>query len=61
LGLDTRPVRAEGHVLSAGVDGKPATLDLESIWGRNVSITTGLVGTSSTPTLLAVCRQQRAS
>jgi threonine dehydrogenase-like Zn-dependent dehydrogenase len=31
---------------------KPATLHLESLWIRNVTITTGLVDTFSTPTLL---------
>ena len=32
--------------------GKPATLHLEELWIRNVTITTGLVDTSSTPALL---------
>ena len=32
--------------------GTPATLHLESLWSRDVTITTGLVDTSSTPTLL---------
>ena len=32
--------------------GEPATLHLEDLWIRNVTITTGLVDTSSTPTLL---------
>jgi len=34
------------------VHGAPATLHLERIWDRNLTITTGLVDTSSTPTLL---------
>jgi len=35
-----------------GVHGKPATLHLEGLWIKNVTIRTGLVDTYSTPTLL---------
>ncbi|WP_020658872.1 zinc-dependent alcohol dehydrogenase family protein [Amycolatopsis benzoatilytica] len=45
-------VRPGGHVANIGVHGKPATLHLERLWIRNVTITTGLVDTSSTPMLL---------
>jgi alcohol dehydrogenase len=48
----TRMVRPGGHVANVGVHGKPATLHLESLWIKNVTITTGLVDTYSTPTLL---------
>jgi alcohol dehydrogenase len=48
----TRLVRPGGHVANIGVHGKPATLHLEDLWIRNVTVTTGLVDTSSTPTLL---------
>jgi len=48
----TRMVRPGGHVANVGVHGKPATLHLENLWIKNVTITTGLVDTSSTPTLL---------
>jgi alcohol dehydrogenase len=34
------------------VHGKPATLHLEDLWIRNLTITTGLVDTYSTPRLL---------
>ncbi|HEU5470807.1 MAG TPA: zinc-dependent alcohol dehydrogenase family protein [Actinophytocola sp.] len=50
--LCAKLVRAGGHVANVGVHGKPATLHLEDLWIRNVTITTGLVDTSSTPTLL---------
>ena len=50
--LCTRLVRPGGHVANIGVHGKPATLHLEQLWSRNVTITTGLVDTWSTPTLL---------
>ena len=50
--LCAKLVRPGGHVANVGVHGKPATLHLEKLWIRNVTITTGLVDTSSTPTLL---------
>jgi alcohol dehydrogenase len=50
--LCARLVRPGGHVANVGVHGKPATLHLEDLWIKNVTITTGLVDTYSTPTLL---------
>lgn len=50
--LCTRLVRAGGHVANVGVHGKPVTLHLEELWIRDITITTGLVDTYSTPTLL---------
>jgi len=47
-------VRPGGHVANIGVHGRPATLHLESIWSKNLTITTGLVDTYSTPTLLTM-------
>jgi alcohol dehydrogenase len=48
----TELVRPGGHVANIGVHGQPAVLHLESLWIKNVTITTGLVDTYSTPTLL---------
>jgi alcohol dehydrogenase len=45
-------VRPGGHVANIGVHGKPATLHLEDIWIKDLTITTGLVDTNSTPTLI---------
>lgn len=45
-------IRPGGHVANIGVHGEPATLHLEELWIKNVTITTGLVDTYSTPTLL---------
>jgi alcohol dehydrogenase len=45
-------VRPGGHIANIGVHGQPATLHLENLWTRDVTITTGLVDTYSTPTLL---------
>ncbi|WP_225829917.1 zinc-dependent alcohol dehydrogenase family protein [Streptomyces sp. NK08204] len=50
--LCTRMVRPGGHVANIGVHGRPATLHLEELWIKDVTITTGLVDTYSTPTLL---------
>ncbi|GAA3560465.1 zinc-dependent alcohol dehydrogenase family protein [Nonomuraea rosea] len=50
--LCTRLVRPGGHVANVGVHGAPATLHLEDLWIRNLTITTGLVDTHSTPALL---------
>jgi len=43
--------RPGGHIANIGVHGKPATLHLEELWIKDVTITTGLVDTYSTPTL----------
>jgi alcohol dehydrogenase len=45
-------VRPVGRIANIGVHGQPVTLHLERLWTRDVTITTGLVDTYSTPTLL---------
>jgi len=45
-------IRPGGRVANVGVHGKPATLHLETLWIRDVTITTGLVDTYTTPTLI---------
>ncbi|MGV0792504.1 zinc-dependent alcohol dehydrogenase family protein [Mycolicibacterium sp. XJ1819] len=45
-------VRPGGHIANIGVHGAPAILHLERIWIKNLTITTGLVDTHSTPTLI---------
>ncbi|CAM5455370.1 zinc-dependent alcohol dehydrogenase family protein [Streptomyces purpurascens] len=57
--LCTRMVRPGGHVANVGVHGKPASLHLEDLWIKNVTITTGLVDTYSTPTLLRMAAAGR--
>jgi alcohol dehydrogenase len=54
--LCARLVRPGGHVANVGVHGKPATLHLEDLWIKDVTITTGLVDAYSTPTLLSLIR-----
>ena len=50
--LATSLVRPGGTVANIGVHGEPATLHLEQLWIKDVTITTGLVDTYSTPTFL---------
>ncbi|WP_405848086.1 zinc-dependent alcohol dehydrogenase family protein [Streptomyces sp. NBC_01518] len=57
--LCTRLVRPGGHVANVGVHGKPATLHLEDLWIKNITITTGLVDTHSTATLLRMAAAGR--
>lgn len=45
-------VRPGGHVANIGVHGAPVTLHLEDLWIKNLTLTTGLVDTYSTPTLI---------
>ena len=52
-------VRPGGHVANIGVHGSPATLHLEKLWIRDVTVTTGLVDTFSTPQLLALVASGR--
>jgi alcohol dehydrogenase len=52
--LCTQLIRPGGRVANVGVHGKAATLHLEELWIRNVTITTGLVDTTTTPRLLAL-------
>ncbi|MBZ5741221.1 alcohol dehydrogenase catalytic domain-containing protein [Nocardioides mangrovi] len=57
--LCTDLVRAGGTVANVGVHGAPAALHLERLWIKDVTITTGLVDTSSTPMLLRLLAEGR--
>jgi alcohol dehydrogenase len=50
--LATELIRPGGRVANIGVHGKPATLHLEKLWTRDVTITTGLVDTNTIPQLM---------
>ncbi len=54
--LTTQLACPGGHIANIGVHGKPVTLHLEELWIRNITITTGLVDTYSTPTLLKLAQ-----
>src|SRR6476646_4037779 len=57
--LCTDLVRPGGRVANVGVHGRPATLHLEKLWIRDVTITTGLVDTFTTPRLLKLIVEGR--
>lgn len=57
--LAAQLARPGGHIANIGVHGQPVTLHLEELWIRNVTITTGLVDTYSTPTLLRLAQGQQ--
>jgi alcohol dehydrogenase len=50
--LAVKLARPGGRIANIGVHGEPVALHLEEQWIRDITITTGLVDTSSTPTLL---------
>ena len=52
-------VAAGGIIANIGVHGVPVTLHLERLWDRNISITTRLVDTASTPMLLKVLNAEK--
>ena len=52
-------VKPGGRVANVGVHGHPATLHLEKLWIRDVTITTGLVDTYSIPRLLSLIKGGR--
>jgi alcohol dehydrogenase len=57
--LAAQLARPGGHIANIGVHGQPATLHLEDLWIRNITITTGLVDTYSTPTLLRLTQSHQ--
>jgi alcohol dehydrogenase len=57
--LCTELVRPGGRVANVGVHGHPATLHLERLWIRDVTMTTGLVDAFTTPRLLKLIAEGR--
>ena len=45
-------VAAGGHIANVGVHGKPVQLNLDKLWAHNITLTTRLVDTVTTPMLL---------
>jgi alcohol dehydrogenase len=50
-----------GHIANVGVHGRSVELHLEKLWSHNVTLTTGLVDTTSTPMLLRMLLAGRLS
>jgi len=48
-----------GHIANIGVHGKSVDLHLETLWAKNITITTRLVDTVSTPMLLKTVESKR--
>ena len=47
-------VAAGGHIANIGVHGKPVQLNLDKLWAHNITLTTRLVDTVTTPMLLKI-------
>jgi alcohol dehydrogenase len=45
-------IRPGGHLANVGVHGTPVDLQIQNLWIKNVTITTGLVNTNTTPMLM---------
>ena len=45
-------IRPGGHIAVVGVHGKSVDLQLQNLWIQNITLTTGLVNTNTTPMLL---------
>jgi len=52
-------VAAGGRIANVGVHGTPVQLNLDKLWSHNITLTTGLVDTSSTSTLLKTIASQK--
>jgi len=45
-------VRPGGHIANVGVHGTSVDLQIQDLWIKNITLTTGLVNTNTTPMLL---------
>ena len=52
-------IAAGGHIANIGVHGKSVALHLETLWSRNISITTRLVDTVTTPMLFKTVQSKK--
>ena len=52
-------VAAGGRIANVGVHGKPVSLHLENLWAHNITITTRLVDTVTTPMLLKTVQSKK--
>lgn len=52
-------VRPGGHIANVGVHGKSVDLQIQKLWIQNITITTGLVNTNTTPMLLKTVGSKR--
>lgn len=52
-------IRPGGHIANVGVHGKPVDLQLQKLWIKNITITTGLVNTNTTSMLLKTVESKK--
>lgn len=52
-------VRPGGRIANVGVHGKSVDLQLQKLWIQNITLTTGLVNTNTTPMLLKTVQAQK--
>jgi alcohol dehydrogenase len=57
--LCTTIIAAGGHIANIGVHGKSVTLHMEALWSKNITITTRLVDTVTTPMLFKVVQSKK--
>ena len=52
-------VRPGGHIANVGVHGKSVDFQIQKLWIQNITLTTGLVNTNTTPMLLKTVQSQK--
>lgn len=52
-------VRPGGHIANVGVHGKSVDLQIQKLWIQNITLTTGLVNTNTTPLLLKTLESKK--
>lgn len=54
-----RIVMPRGNIANIGVHGKSVNLEIEKLWIKNITITTGLVSATTTPMLIKTVEAKR--
>ena len=54
-----RVVRPGGHIANVGVHGKSVEFEIQKLWIQNITLTTGLVNTNTTPMLLKTVESKK--
>jgi alcohol dehydrogenase len=57
--LCQRIVRPGGHIANVGVHGKSVDFEIQRLWIQNITLTTGLVNTNTTPMLLKTVESKK--
>jgi alcohol dehydrogenase len=52
-------IRPGGHIANVGVHGKSVDLQIQKLWIHNITLTTGLVNTNTTPMLLKTVESEK--